>query len=147
MPGFAAYLVIVVAAVIWGCFRSWRMELRMDNRGVTVRNYFRTYRIGWPEVSCFTDGAVYAGAAGRQWALSVVRRNGRVVTACCTSCGTWRSGPPRDETLTAIWQGAERHGIPASAVTGHAKGRGGWLTAVLFVAALGLAWLFGANVQ
>ena len=84
---------------------------------------------------------------GRQWALSVVRRNGRVVTACGTSCGMWGGGPPRDETLTAIWQGAERYGIPATAVTGNARGPGDGSTAVLFVALLALAWLFGAHVQ
>jgi hypothetical protein len=145
VPGFVAYLAVLAVAVIWGCSRSWRMELRMDNRGVTVRNYFRTYRIGWPEVSSFADGAVNAGAGGRTWALKVIRRNGSAVTACGT-CIETSKGPPRGETLTAIRQCAERYCIPAD-VTGSAVGRGGPITPVLMIAILVLAWLFGANVQ
>jgi hypothetical protein len=38
-------LAFVAVALIWGCSRSWRMGLYMDHKGVTVRNYFRTYRI------------------------------------------------------------------------------------------------------
>jgi hypothetical protein len=145
VPGYVAYLVVIAAAVIWGCSRSWRMELRIDNRGVTVRNYFRTCRIGWPEVSSFADGAVNAGGAGRQWALKVIRRNGSAVTACGTGLETFK-GPPRGETLTAIRQCAERYGIPAD-VTGNAVGRGGPITPVIIIAILAYAWWSGANVQ
>jgi hypothetical protein len=44
------------------------MGLSMDNHGVTIRNYFRTYRAGWGEVSRFVDGAVNPGG-GRPWAV------------------------------------------------------------------------------
>ena len=147
VPVIVIYLVSIVlaTALVWGFSRSWRMGLRMDDRGVTVRNYFRTYRIGWPEVNSFADGAVNGGASGRQWALKVNRRNGPAVTACGTCLETWK-GPPRDETLTAIRQSAERHGIPAD-VTGNAAGRGGRLLIVLTVALIAFAWWSGANLN
>jgi hypothetical protein len=50
--------VILVATLIGGCFRGWRIELRIDASGVTIRNFFRTHRIGWHEVARFADGSV-----------------------------------------------------------------------------------------
>ena len=73
---------IAAIALIGGCFRGWRIGLRIDQSGMTVRNYFRTYRIGWPEVSLFADGSALGLFAGGQspggdfgwgWALRVVR--------------------------------------------------------------------------
>src|SRR6266576_6494087 len=61
MPAVVTYLVIVAAALIWGCFRGWRIGLGVDEDGVTVRNFFRTHRFGWPEVSCFADGSAFGG--------------------------------------------------------------------------------------
>src|SRR5271156_1099815 len=55
VPAVAAYLILATIAVIVGCFRGWRMGLLIDQHGVTVRNYFRSYRFGWSEVKCFTD--------------------------------------------------------------------------------------------
>ena len=69
MPAVIAYLILVAAVLIVGCLRSWRMGLSMDNHGVTIRNYFRTYRAGWGEVSRFADGAVNPGGGGRPWAV------------------------------------------------------------------------------
>jgi uncharacterized protein DUF2510/putative regulator of septum formation len=85
-----------------------------------VRNYFRTYRIGWPEVRCLADGSVHGGQAGRLWALGIVLRDGRVVTASGTANGKRDARP---ETLTAIRQAAERYAVPAE-LTGTATGRG-----------------------
>ena len=39
---FTAVLAVVAVAVICGWVRAWRMGLRLDSQGVTVRNYFRT---------------------------------------------------------------------------------------------------------
>jgi len=105
-----AYLVIAAAVSIWGCSRAWRIGLRLGEDGATVRNYFRTYRIGWPEVRCFADGSVNGGQAGRLWALGLVLRDGRVVTASGTANGKRDARP---ETLTAIRQAAERYAVPA----------------------------------
>jgi hypothetical protein len=92
-----ACLVAAGAAVIWGCSRAWRMGLRLGDDGVTVRNYRHTYRISWPEVLCFADGSVKRGEAGRVWALDIVLRDGRVVTASGTSrqAGNEMPGPRR----------------------------------------------------
>jgi Bacterial PH domain len=88
-------------------------ELRFDDQGVTVRNVFRTYRIGWAEVRRFTDGSVGGGTpeggGGGQWALRVVLHNGRTVTAKATKA--WTVAPSK--TLVAIGQAAERYDIPA----------------------------------
>lgn len=75
-PATAACLVIAAAVSIWGCARAWRIGLRLGDDGLTVRNYRRTYRIGWPEVGCFADGSVNGGNAGRLWALCIVLRGG-----------------------------------------------------------------------
>src|SRR5215475_8781086 len=96
VPGIAAYLVVVGAVAIWGCARAWRITLRMDDIGVTVRNYFRTCRFAWPEVSCFEDGAFPGEQGSRDWALSVVPHGGRAVTATAT-----RRATPDPEMLTA----------------------------------------------
>jgi len=120
-PAAVAYLVIAAAVSIWGCSRAWRIGLRLNgNGGLTVRNYRHTYRIGWPEVRCFTDGSVNGGNAGRLWALSIVLRDGRVVTAYGTARGKRDARP---ETLTAIRQAAERYAIPAE-LTGTATKQG-----------------------
>jgi hypothetical protein len=60
-----AYLVIAAALLVWSCSRAWRIALQLGEGGITVRNFYRTYRISWPEVSCFADGSV---TRGRGWA-------------------------------------------------------------------------------
>src|SRR5215470_10004809 len=118
-PAVVAYLGIVTVALIWGCFRGWRIGLHIDNNGVTIRNFFRTHRFAWPEVSHFADGSAFGGESTFWWALGVVLRDGRVVVAR----GTTRSGPPNPKTLDAIGQAAERYQIPAE-LTGAASARG-----------------------
>jgi len=115
-----AYLVIAAAVSVWGCSRGWRIGLRLGDGGVTVRNFLRTYRVSWPEVLCFADGSVSRGQAGRVWALDVVLRDGRVVTASGTAGGKRGARPG---TLAAIGQAAERYAIPAE-LTGTATKRG-----------------------
>lgn len=118
-PAVVTYLVIVTVALIWGCLRGWRIGLHIDDNGVTIRNFFRTHRFAWPEVSHFADGSAFGGESKSWWALSVVLRDGSVVIAR----GTTRSGPPNPKTLAAIGQAAERYQIPA-VLTGAALGRG-----------------------
>jgi DivIVA domain-containing protein len=112
-PAVVTYLVILAAALIWGCVRGWRIGLRVDHDGVTVRNFFRIYRFSLADVSYFSDGAALGGESQHWWALCVVLRDGRTVTAR----GTTRSGTPSPKTLTAIGEAAERYGIRA-ALTG-----------------------------
>ena len=118
-PAVVSYLVILAAVLIWGCVRGWRIGLRVDHDGVTVRNFFRTYRFSLAEVSYFTDGSALGGESQHWWALWVALRDGRTVTAR----GTTRSGTPSTQTLTAISEAAKRYGIPAT-LTGVASKRG-----------------------
>jgi hypothetical protein len=65
VPVALAYLAAAAAVSIWGCWRGWRMGLRLDDHGVTVRNFFHSHQFGWHEVSRFADGSVHGGEAGR----------------------------------------------------------------------------------
>ncbi len=139
VPGMATYLALVTIATVMGCFRSWRMGLVMDQHGATIRNYFRSFRFGWPEVNRLEDGSAYAGADGWKWALSLMLHDGRAVTAT----GTMASGPRRmPEVLAVIGQAAERYAVPAE-LTGNAVPRGSrWLIRLALMAlVLIAAWL------
>ena len=75
-------LAVTAVASIWSLYRGWRMGVRFDDHGVTVRKFLRTDRFGWPEVSRFEDGRVTVGtASGWAWALDIVLRDGRVITS------------------------------------------------------------------
>ena len=80
VPAVTAYLTAAGLAVTW---RICRMGARFDDQGVTVRAFFRTSRLSWPEVSEFTDGAAHVGE-DTLWALKIVLRDGRTVTAGAT---------------------------------------------------------------
>ncbi len=112
--------VVIFAVLIWTLYRPWHLGVRLGDRGVTVRNYFRTHRARWAEVSAFTDGTT----SGEKWALTVMLHNGRGITVTATEA---RPGSPR--VLTAVRQGAAHHGVPAT-VTGVAAERPrAWLDA------------------
>jgi hypothetical protein len=119
-PGSAvhAYLIIIAAVLILGCYRGSRMALRLDQNGVTVHNYFRTYRIRWSEVKSFVDGdaALQLNDVGSAWALGVMTHARRPVVASATA----RYSGARPGTLAAIREHAELHGI-ATELTGVAK--------------------------
>ena len=90
--------------------------VRFDDQGVTIRNPFRTHRIGWAEVHHFADG--YTGDSDSKWALAVVLNNGRTVTAGRTAAPVMarRTAAPDvapSKTLVAVGQAAVRYGIPA----------------------------------
>jgi hypothetical protein len=98
----------------------WWAWLRLDDDGITVRNLFRTHRIGWDEVHYFTDGKSPLRGDVYWWALRIVLCDGRVITAIGTSSET---GTARPGTLTAIRQAARRHEVPA-VFTGQQVGTG-----------------------
>jgi DivIVA domain-containing protein len=111
-----AGIAVVIWGCVWGCTRGWRMGVRLDDHGVTVRNFLRAYRFSWAEVRRFADGLIHeTGQNGSSyfWALQVVLHDGRVVTAK----GTARKKGARRQTLAAISQAAARHSVPA-ALTG-----------------------------
>jgi hypothetical protein len=141
VPGtaFTAGLAVVAVAMICGLVRSWRMGLHLDSQGVTVRNYFRTHRFSWAEVTSFVDGST----TKNYWALSLLTADGRAVTAS----GTASQFKGRPETLTAIRQTAKRHGIAARLTGLHGSWRGPEWRDHLFLILMGiLVLLFLADV-
>jgi hypothetical protein len=101
VPAVAAYLAAAWLVVTW---RICRMEARFDDQGVTVRAFFRTSRLSWPEVSEFTDGRAHVGEE-TLWALKIVLRDGRTVTAGATMKTTRRRGKTRS---TRCWRRSSR---------------------------------------
>jgi hypothetical protein len=98
------YLVVVVSAVVWTSYRAWCFGVRFDDDGVTVWNYFRSGRASWRKVASFADGTTN----GRNWALKVLLRDGRVLTATAT-----RAPAASPDILAAAKEAAALHGVPA----------------------------------
>jgi hypothetical protein len=111
VPAVAAYLAVAGLVVTW---RICVSGVRFDDQGITVRNFFRTYRLSWPEVSEFTDGAASLGEE-TLWALKIMLRDGRTVTAAGTMrMERKRNGDFRRQSavMSAIEQVAARNQIP-----------------------------------
>jgi hypothetical protein len=127
VPEWAAYaywviLGVSIVGLIWAVARPRHMGVRLDDRGVRVCNYFRTYRLGWQHVSSFTDGLAACidlnhASLRRGWALSVILRDGKGITATGTMAS---SADP--EILRAVRNAAQRHQVSAS-LTGVATDR------------------------
>jgi Bacterial PH domain len=124
------YASAVVIALAWVCARAWRMQLRINEHGVTARNFFRTYLIGWPEISRFEDGSRWVGQAGHIWALRIVRRDGRTVISTMASLEGRRAARRRAVLVAAVRQAAARYGIPAE-LTGNVPRTGSRPTGAL----------------
>ena len=53
--------------------------VRFDDQGVTIRNLFRTHRIGWAEVHHFADSCTAGdGHSNSKWVLAVMLNNGQL---------------------------------------------------------------------
>lgn len=89
------------------------MDVRFDVTGVKVRNFWRTYRLRWDEVSYFGDGGA------DWWALNVARRNGRALVATGTTSGA--ESLAKAGVLAAIRQVGERYHVPVE-LTGRPAG-------------------------
>ena len=94
--------VIVIAALMGGWSRSSRIGLRIDANGLTIRNFFRTHRIGWREVARFADGSVLSAGRGKDafaayWALRVVLRD-----ECQTAAGGPGGSPGHEGRRRAV---------------------------------------------
>ena|SRR5215469_7885898 len=106
-PAVAAWLAVGAVTVVAGCFRALAMGVRISHDGVLVRNYFRTFKLSWPEVRRFADGSTPSGGV---WALNVVTRSGLAVTAT----GTATANQARADVVAAIRRAASRHRIAAN---------------------------------
>jgi len=89
-----------------------RGELRMDERGVRVKNSFWAGGgkcvVGWDEVCWFRDGPRLSRRT--RWVLEIVLKDGRVVAAEASRSGTVSAAP---QALQAIRRAARRHAVPA----------------------------------
>jgi hypothetical protein len=114
-----ADLAVVAIVSAWVLYLGFRLGVRFDDQGVTVRRFFRADRFSWPEVSRFADGCIET-QGGKSWALDVVLVDGRAVTLKATA----RRRKASPKMLAAIGEVAARYQIPAG-LTGDPKTREG----------------------
>jgi hypothetical protein len=90
-------------------------SLQFDDYGITVRNLFRTRRIGWAEVRRFEDASIGgdSNGGGGGWVLGIALRDGRTIAAGVTGRFPALSAAP-SETLILMGQAAQRYNIPAN---------------------------------
>jgi hypothetical protein len=105
----AAYLGLVAIVAAGVLYWSFRLGVRFDDHGITIRGIFGTDRYGWPEVSRLTDGRQGGGEGPDAWALNVVLADGRTVTVHATA----RNKSASPKVLAVIRQIADRYQIPA----------------------------------
>jgi hypothetical protein len=116
----AGYTVGALEGIVL-LYRTCRLGVRFDDRGITVRNLYRTHKLSWHDVSRFTDGEVAVSAGPRYiyfWAVQIVLNNGRSVTAE----GTMQDKKPNVfKVLATMEQVATRRQIPTQ-LTGQMPG-------------------------
>jgi Bacterial PH domain len=108
--GVAAYSGAAAVPVIWFVVRVLRAGVRFDDRGITVRDLFRTRRIAWPQVSSLTDAPYKPPVSADyplEWGVKVVLKDGSAVQTIPLA-----EGPEAPaELLERIRNCAARYGI------------------------------------
>lgn len=59
-----ADLAVFAIVSAWVLYWGFRLGVRFDDHGITIRRTFRTDRYTWPEVSRFADGRYKTQGAG-----------------------------------------------------------------------------------
>jgi hypothetical protein len=85
VPAVVADLAIVAIASAWVLYWGFRLGVRFDDDGVTVRRIVKIDWYAWPEVSRFADGCYKTGHGQTIWALDVVLVDGQAVTLTATA--------------------------------------------------------------
>jgi hypothetical protein len=101
---------ITITGKYWG-------RLRLDDQGITYRNFLRTHQISWDQVHWLTDGACPLEDA-ENWMLRIVLHGGREIRAAATEVPR-----PERKTLAAIRGAAAQHAVP-TVLTGIPARRG-----------------------
>jgi hypothetical protein len=99
-----------IAIAIWILWRSARIGLEIDDRGIKVRNVFRTYKAGWQDVHEITVFNAHTVGFGGSIGFSVSDgRSGDVITAAATIPG----GHPkaREQLMAELRRRAAEYGI------------------------------------
>jgi hypothetical protein len=119
VPVLIAYYGVLGFVSIWLFYRIYRQRVRFDDQGIVVRNFSRSYRLGWPEVSHFADGNLVMrdqGGSMELWALQIVLYDERAVTAAATMRIPWtakKESPSLPKVLATLEQVAAHYRIPA----------------------------------
>jgi len=82
----------------WLARRAFRISLVVTKDGVTVQNYWKTHRLGWPEIRGVGIGLKQQGGVAPQPALAFSLRNGGAVFAQATPLRQ----TPRREFMAAV---------------------------------------------
>ncbi|HLJ06929.1 MAG TPA: hypothetical protein VKX24_00200 [Acidimicrobiia bacterium] len=75
--GLSAVPLLLVLLGAFVCLRIFRTSLVADQRGVTIRNYLKTYRLKWSDVGDFRLDPPVTRLEG--WEMSVVRADGKPI--------------------------------------------------------------------
>ena len=120
----AGYVACVALIWLWASWRAWSEALRFDGRGVTVRNFWRTYRLSWPAVSQFADGYFHEhwepGPRLPIWVLAIVMADGRGIAAMATRGD--RSPASQRAMVEEIKEAAKLHAVRAQLSPGYFAG-------------------------
>jgi hypothetical protein len=96
-----ASAAVVLAFVMLG-IRIARLGIFAGRDQLVVRNYFRSYRIGWPEISAFEMPPPYGAVSKTGLRIHLV--GGRVISAALYSRGPFDSGGAAGTVLEALEQ-------------------------------------------
>lgn len=116
MPWNLLLGVGAAASVALGVRQASQIALIVDNQGVTVKNFFRTYRIAWPEIAAVEVQEVIALGGARKNCVTFVRRppRGEVDVYATLSSKTRRQALRVLEPLAKDWD--VRFDVPAKAL-------------------------------
>jgi hypothetical protein len=104
----AGTIVAVVGG--WVLWRVVTLSTVFKPEEIVVRNWYRTHRIRWVDVTGFVDSSVSTGeGANSKWALGI--RQGDAETIKCQST-SWAGLDFRMAMLDEIHREAVAHGVP-----------------------------------
>lgn len=73
----AGAFTLACALVAW---RSWGWSLRVSDQGLEVRNFLRSRRLAWAQISRLSDGW-----DGRDWLLTITDHAGRSIVSTAST--------------------------------------------------------------
>jgi hypothetical protein len=100
--GLAALFVLGIA--------TWP-NVRLNERGVRIANWFRFHHVAWSDIASLDDGSVALTPWTHTWALEVRCANGRTITCVATSLGGRKETAQIIKSVTVV---AARHDRPCT---------------------------------
>jgi Bacterial PH domain len=123
-PGQAVGSALVFLLTGWLLVRIWRMTLRIDDDGMTIRNPLRTHHLNWCEINHVTDHTYNNGESTVRWRVVVILSDGHQIQAWAT-----RQSHSVPELVAAISTVAVSHGVRTvpDPYQGKPRGRFAWM--------------------